>query len=89
MTIMKKEKYFYFTLGFLVLCALALAIVPALMIWRWEMMSLNDPTVVIGLIVSWAIAVAVLIGCGWYHHQFRTRLNAGNPVPACKPATEH
>lgn len=86
---MKKEKYFYLTLGFLVLWALALAILPALMIWRWEMMSLSDPTVVIGLIVSWAIAVAVLFGCGWYYHQFRTRLDANNPTPACKPVTEH
>ncbi len=86
---MKKEKYFYLTLIFFVLCALALAIVPALMIWRWEMMSLDDPTVVIGLIVSWAIAIAVLFGCGWYHHQFRIHSNINNPAPNCEPVAEH
>lgn len=86
---MKKEKYYYFTLVFFVLCALALAVVPALMIWRWEMMSLSDPTVVIGLIVSWAIAVAVLLFCGWYHHQHLTRLSSSKPAPVCKPVAEH
>ena len=86
----KETNRSYLTLGFLVLCALALAIVPALMIWHWEMMSLSDPSVVIGLIVSWIVALVILIVCGWYYRQVRARRSAAakRPAPTCTPATE-
>ena len=78
---MKESKKNYLTLCFLTICALALAIVPALMIWRWEMMSLSDPTVVIGLIVSWVVALVLLIGCGWYYRQVRERAQRRTTAP--------
>lgn len=81
---MKESKKIYLALGFVTLCALALAAVPALMIWRWEMMSLSAPSVLIGLIASWVAALVLLIGCGWYYRQVRERAQrrAAAPVPS-------
>lgn len=81
---MKESKKIYLALGFLALCAIVLAAVPALMVWRWEMMSLSDPAALIGLIASWVVALVLLVGCGWYYRQVRERAQhrAAAPVPS-------
>ncbi len=79
---MKETKNSYWAIGFLILCAIALAVVPALMIWHWEMMSLSEPTVLLGLIASWIAALVILGGCGWYLRHMRARQRSAAPVPS-------
>ena len=48
----------------LIVAAAIIALIPSLMIWKLHIMSLQDASVVIGIIFSYAFAaVAVIAGC--------------------------
>lgn len=70
----------YFALAFFTLVALLLAIVPALMVWQWHMMSAADPAVILGLAAGWVCALAILAGCAWYYRLTRAAAVQSEPV---------
>lgn len=84
---MNGSKKTYLTLGFLMLCALLLAAVPALMVWKWHIMSLADPSALIGLIAAWVAALIILAVCVWYQRQLHTKPTAAQ-IPVGTPAAE-
>lgn len=62
----------YLSLALIYLFALLLAVIPALMVWKWHLMAAGDPTTVLCLIASWVCALLIMAVCTWYYHQIHT-----------------
>lgn len=62
----------YLSLALIYLFAILLAVIPALMVWKWHLMAAGDPTTVLCLIASWVCALLIMAVCTWYYHQINT-----------------
>lgn len=62
----------YLSLALIYLFAILLAVIPALMVWKWHLMAAGDLTTVLCLIASWVCALLIMAVCTWYYHQIHT-----------------
>lgn len=62
----------YLSLVLIYLFAILLAVIPALMVWKWHLMVAVDPTTILCLIASWVCALLIMAVCTWYYHQIHT-----------------
>lgn len=62
----------YLSLALIYLFAILLAVIPALMVWKWHLMVAVDPTTILCLIASWVCALLIMAVCTWYYHQIHT-----------------